>query len=649
MCTGAPASTGHAIARQRVSFVSAFAHRGDMSSEPDVEENEGSLVGKTISGRYHVESLLGEGGMGAVYLVEHTLMHKRMALKVLHKEMSSLPEIVARFEREAMAASHIEHPNVAAATDFGRTEDGELFLVLEYIDGTSLAHEIRSGPLPLDRALNIARQIGSALVRAHELGIVHRDLKPDNVMLVKRGDEPEAVKVLDFGIAKMTGDARPSVGPPAGAPLTRIGVVFGTPEYMAPEQALGQSVDLRCDLYALGVILYEMLTGVVPFQGDEPTQILGQIVATPVPPMRTKAKGATPPEVVEGIVMRLLEKQASDRYANAREVLAALDVVSQEAGLVVGPRGPRGTVSSAAGVSGTVLAIPAQSWVRMRLSTLSVPRFLLSRLKAFSVPKFFRSRLGISVFAASLGLIVVVALLAFRPKTAPSVVTAARSDSVVAKPPASPSTASPETLDAAVAAGVDALEKLAAQFPEDASISRALVRAHANKRRHLEAMGALGKLLVLDSKAGTETDMQQAVLNAAVSGGKGADAAFGLMEGALGEQGVDMLYDLMIQKGPNQPKQRAAQALGKPAVRARASQALLILMDMKSTKNGCEAKRALLERAEKYGDERLLPLLKPLTVNRGCGFLGFGDCWSCMRSTTALRDAISAIESRGTK
>src|SRR5258706_14913420 len=201
-----------------------------------------SLVGKVLSDRYRIESVLGEGGMGAVYLAEHVLMRKRLAVKVLHPEMTRMPEMVARFEREAMAAAHIEHPSVAAATDFGKLEDGSFFLVLEYVEGTSLRDLIAQGPLLSERALHIAYQMASALARAHALGIVHRDLKPENVMLVEREGDPNFVKVLDFGIAKVpVGDF--SHEPPGsdGAPvLTQLGMVYGTPEYMAPEQALGQ-------------------------------------------------------------------------------------------------------------------------------------------------------------------------------------------------------------------------------------------------------------------------------------------------------------------------------------------------------------------------------------------------------------------------
>src|SRR5580692_9418288 len=185
------------------------------------------LIGQVLSGRYRINRLLGEGGMGAVYEAEHMHMRKRMAVKVLHQEMSHLPEVVARFEREAMAAAHIDHPNVAAATDFGKLEDGSFFLVLEYVEGRSLREAIAEGRLELGRALSIARQMASALGRAHSIGIVHRDLKPENIMLVARDGEADFVKVLDFGIAKVpVGELGTQPAAP-GQALTQLGMVYG--------------------------------------------------------------------------------------------------------------------------------------------------------------------------------------------------------------------------------------------------------------------------------------------------------------------------------------------------------------------------------------------------------------------------------------
>jgi len=281
--------------------------------------------GELIADRYRVVARLGEGGMGVVYSVEHTHMRKLFALKVLHRELLRLPEVVARFEREAVLAGSINHPNVAAATDFGKLPDGSFFLILELVVGKGLRALLAEGPLPIARALPIMRGMTAGVAAAHAKGIVHRDLKPDNVMLVDRDETTDFVKVLDFGIAK--GDAVNEVRAAGGAapaqPLTQVGAVMGTPDYMSPEQALGQGVDHRSDLYSLGIIFFELCTGAPPFRG-EALQVLQKHLMVEAPPV--------PPELVRGldvpiaaIVAKLLAKDPADRYQSAADLLAAID------------------------------------------------------------------------------------------------------------------------------------------------------------------------------------------------------------------------------------------------------------------------------------------------------------------------------------
>jgi len=243
-----------------------------------------------------------------------------VALKVLHPEMTAIPEIVARFEREAVAAARIDHPNVAQAMDFGHLDDGALYFVLEYVDGKSLRALLDEGPLGLGRALAIARQVADALVAAHEVGIVHRDLKPDNVMLVVQPDGTDRVKVLDFGIAKLSaGDGEVAV---PGKTLTRVGVVMGTVGYMAPEQALGQAVSHLADLYAFGCVLYEMLSGHLPFVAADVTQILTKQLTEEPPPLPANV----PKELTE-LVAHLLARNTVERMQTAVELADALESI----------------------------------------------------------------------------------------------------------------------------------------------------------------------------------------------------------------------------------------------------------------------------------------------------------------------------------
>ena len=288
------------------------------NSEATSSERGSELIGQLLAGRYRVERLLGSGGMGSVYRAEHIHMRKAVAVKVLHREMTAVPEVVARFEREAVAAGRIEHPNVVQASDFGRLEDGAFYLVLEYVEGQSLAKLIERGPGAPERALHITRQVADALAAAHAQNIIHRDLKPDNVMIVDRENYADFVKVLDFGIAKV----RMQDNTGKTQQLTQLGTVFGTPEYMSPEQARGNPVDGRSDLYTLGVMLYEMLTGTTPFKNDDLIVVLTRTITEPPAPLPN-----TIPEPVRTLTMRLLRKLPEERVAHAAELIGQIDSI----------------------------------------------------------------------------------------------------------------------------------------------------------------------------------------------------------------------------------------------------------------------------------------------------------------------------------
>jgi serine/threonine protein kinase len=279
------------------------------------------LIGQTI-GNYLVTQKLGEGGMGAVYLAEHPSIGKKVALKVLHSEFSTNQEVAARFFHEAKAVNDIGHPNIVDIVDFGIIQAGVgreqlVYFIMEYLAGVTLSQLIRTeSPLPPERALMIALQVADALSASHKCGIVHRDLKPDNIILIQRGRDRDFVKLLDFGIAKLTG------GSAMGSHRTRTGIVMGTPAYMSPEQCEGRdTVDLRTDVYALGIVLYEMLTGRVPFIGEGYGEILVQhLTQRPRPPSQFRM---LPPHV-EAVVLKALEKRAELRYPTMEELMRAM-------------------------------------------------------------------------------------------------------------------------------------------------------------------------------------------------------------------------------------------------------------------------------------------------------------------------------------
>ncbi len=276
--------------------------------EPQPTDSQ-PILGLIVDGRYKVVELIGEGGMGKVYLAEHVDIGKRVALKVLHPSYSRMPDLVERFRREARAASKIGHPHIVDVTDSGTTADGSAYFVMEFLEGVELGSVIeREGALEVARAVRIAQQICRALSAAHAAGIIHRDLKPENIFLTIRDGTTDFVKVLDFGIAKTTEaeEARERK-------LTSPGMAMGTPEYMAPEQAAGRPADQRCDVYALGAILYEMLTGVPPYQGDNFMEILTKkATVDPVAPIHLRS---TIPAPVSTLVAAAMARNPDDRPA----------------------------------------------------------------------------------------------------------------------------------------------------------------------------------------------------------------------------------------------------------------------------------------------------------------------------------------------
>jgi len=267
-----------------------------------------SLGPGTLLGPYEIVAPLGAGGMGEVYRARDERLGREVAVKVLPADRLSDPHRRARFVQEARAASALDHPNICTVFDIGETNDGQLFIAMAYCTGPTLKQRIHEGPLPVEQAVDLAIQIGSALERAHEAGIVHRDIKPANILLTDR----DQVKVVDFGLAKLAGEAA----------VTREGSVIGTPAYMSPEQASGEEVDGRSDLWALGAVLYEMLTGRRAFAADHERAILHAILSSDPTPIATM-RPDVPAELLR-IVRRLLKRDPAKRYQNAGELLGDL-------------------------------------------------------------------------------------------------------------------------------------------------------------------------------------------------------------------------------------------------------------------------------------------------------------------------------------
>jgi serine/threonine-protein kinase len=281
-----------------------------------------SYIGRDIGGKYQIVQKIGSGGMGAVYKAAQPNIGRPVAIKILHSKLVNRKDLVSRFSREAKALAHLSHPNTVKVFDDGELEDGSLYIVMEFLEGKNLNQTVRSGgPMPVERALPILIQVCGALEEAHSHGIIHRDLKPENIFLCNQGGLKDFPKVLDFGLAKVTDKEMR----PGSIILTQEGMVFGTPEFMSPEQAQGKTLDARSDIYSLATILYEVLTGKLPFDARSPMEFIQHHVMTKPILLDERVPGLAFPPGLADVLARALAKDPDHRYQTAAEFSAALE------------------------------------------------------------------------------------------------------------------------------------------------------------------------------------------------------------------------------------------------------------------------------------------------------------------------------------
>ncbi len=563
------------------------------------------FIGQLVGERYRIASRIGLGGMGAVYRAEHTMMRRDLAIKVLLPELSGKEEFARRFEREAESASRLDHPNIITVTDFGRTAEGSLFLVMEFLAGTSLSQAIAGGPMPVTRAVAIERQILRALDHAHGAGVVHRDLKPENIMLVERDGQSDVVKILDFGIAKVT---EPQSGSPGGEALTQAGVIFGTPEYLSPEQALGEAVDPRADIYAAGVILYEMLAGRRPFESEDKVKIISMHLAHAPPRIRDVNPNVQLPLPLEQAVLQALEKSRENRFATAAAFLQALDdaEAQHDPALETDATMPH--------------LLPAAQPRRRALPATAAA--LVAALALGGGALALRHRHPAKTRA--------LAVLPAKPA-----------------PPAPDLAVEMKKVEAELEAGNTAaarraLENLLSTRPKDARVRYMLGRVAYEEEKHKEALEDYGQAIALD--AGFRGDpVLLGHLDEMITEPKLADAALDLTIDHIGAPAADLLAKAANEGNDLSRRRRAAQALADLGQGKRVDRVSLAILELRKA-DDCEARKQWVEKLRDLGDPKALPALRGLRGRR-VGPLSFGGSdVRCMR--TELPQAIAALEKK---
>jgi serine/threonine-protein kinase len=687
-----PARTGTAVLTEGephpLAHASTTAPVDGAASAATVEPTEDPRLGAVIAERYRLLERVGEGGMGAVYRGEHVTLRKRVAVKFLHPELSRIPDVVARFEREAVAAANLDHRNVVAAHDFGKTKDGLFFLVMEFVEGGSLRALLdKEHRLAPPRAVRIARHIAAALNRAHSLGIVHRDLKPENVVLVECDGDPDFAKVLDFGIAKVSpgklGD---------GPALTQAGMVFGTPDYMAPEQALGSKVDHRADLYAFAVMVFEMLTGQRPFVGEDVMVVLGQHMTAPPPSASAVAPPGVLPPAVDAVLARALAKSPSERFESVLEFVEALE---SALGLVpaAGTLPPGFTGTPPYGVAAPVPSsiTGAQPAAGPATGSGTLHTLITGYRDLRRDPR--RHRLVIGGLAA-LAVLSLVIGLATRPSPAAREAarrpTPARPHALRPAPPPRPAPLAPvsppvahtnpapaadtetspgQGLPPALAAQLDeyrarpsvavllsaargrqlraviaAFEQSRAQAPSDPIIAYVLGTLYARDRGRMAlALERYADALRAQPGFAHDPTLLRDVVRAFAESNHPPPSAAALLTGPLARTAAPYLLETALNARKAGTRARALGMLASPTFASFYDDTARGLVDLSRART-CEEKLPVVERLGRVGDARALPYLRRIPRGRGCGILGLQLCNPCLED--ALPAALAAIERR---
>ncbi len=574
------------------------------------------MVGRVLSDRYRIDALVATGSFGAVYRGVHLHMLKQVAIKVLHPEVENFPDLVERFQREAIAGAHITHPNVAVASDLGKFDGDSYFLVQEYVHGQTLREAIDQGALPPIRVAYIARQIAAGLGAAHQHNIVHRDLKASNIMLLEGAKD--FVKIIDFGFARVPfGDLphRPEGTDDTEWLLSESGVVFGTPAYMAPEAALGmKNVDQRSDLYALGILCYEMLTGKHPFDDSLPgPELFVQQRDLAPPPMSERNPDVEPPPALEALVMRLLSKSPDDRPATASEVIGEIDTAMRGVkGYLNRRRSDRSPAPSESSSSDVPSPIPV----------------VAPRERPSIEPTVGRRVVIVAgLVAVAAVLVIVSSRLWGKSESGNSAMASAATAQPTAPPPAASSTRRSESFDQRYR------RKLRAELVSKAE--------HGNVEQAANAL--LG--LVQDDPKPLEDAKTQSAASALAKRMPADDDAtkkvFYALAYRTGSAGLDVLYRV-LDESPigSPPAQRAESILAVLVPSKRTSNELRIAWELR--RSACDQRPILFDRASKEGDARTARLLE--AMNAPDCKRALGQC--CLRGDFKLKKALARLEDR---